>query len=115
MSVPREGMTVEPDEAMALLIGDAVMIDVRDQKEWSAGHAPHAIHIPLADISGSTPFTTRTRSVVVVSRSGRRATEAVIHLRAAGVDAVVLRGGLHAWALAGGELVADPGREPRIS
>ena len=50
----------------------------------------------------------------VASRTGRRAAAAVVHLRAAGVDAVVLHGGLRAWVDAGGELVADGDREPRI-
>lgn len=104
---------VEPDEAMMLLGGDAVMLDVRDDHEWSAGRAPHSIHIPLAEISASTPYTTRTRRVIVVSRSGRRAREAVLHLRAAGVDAVVLHGGLRGWLAVGGDLVADSG-EPRL-
>ena len=116
MSTPLAGRTpaIEPDEAMVLLGGEALMIDVRDAHEWAAGHALHAIHIAMDDLSGSTPYTTRTRRVIVVSRSGRRAQQAVIHLRAAGVDAVVLHGGLRAWVAAGGELVSDVGREPRI-
>ena len=34
---------------------------------------------------------------------------------AAGVDAVILKGGLHAWRAAGGEIVADGGKDPRIT
>jgi rhodanese-related sulfurtransferase len=99
---------------MVLLGGDALMIDVRDEHEWAAGHAPHSIHIPLDEVSGATPYTTRTRRVIVVSRSGRRAERAVTHLRTAGVDAVVLHGGLRAWVEAGGDLVGDGGQGPRI-
>ena len=106
--------SVGAEEAMGLLGGDAILVDVRDEREWAAGHARHAIHIPLDEVSTSTPYTTRTRRVIVVSRSGRRAREAVVHLRVAGVDAVVLHGGLRAWVDAGGELVTDAGREPRI-
>ncbi|WP_164496399.1 rhodanese-like domain-containing protein, partial [Streptomyces sp. ADI91-18] len=28
--------------------GDAVLLDVREQVEWNAGHAPGAVHIPLS-------------------------------------------------------------------
>ena len=115
MSKPRGTPAVEPDEAMTLLGGDALMIDVRDGDEWAAGHAPHCVHIPLEDISEATPYTTRTRRVVVASRSGRRAHDAVIHLRTAGVDAVVLHGGLRAWVAAGGDLVAEGDRPARLA
>ena len=106
--------SVETGEAVALLAGDALMLDVRDAHEWAAGHARHSVHIPMADLSTATPYTTHVRRVVVASRTGRRAAAAVVHLRAAGVDAVVLHGGLRAWVDAGGELVADGDREPRI-
>ncbi len=107
--------SVEPAEAIAALTGDALLLDVRDAHEWAAGRAAHSIHISLADLSTATPYTTRVRRVIVVSRTGRRATEAVARLRAAGVDAVLLHGGLRAWTEAGGELVADAGHEPRIA
>jgi rhodanese-related sulfurtransferase len=108
-------LAVEPGEAMTLVASNALMIDVRDEKEWQAGHAVHSIHIPLPEISNATTFTTRTRRVILVSRSGRRAFDAMTHLRAAGVDAVILKGGLHAWRAAGGEIVADGGKDPRIT
>jgi rhodanese-related sulfurtransferase len=114
-SVSGRAPSVEAAEAMTLLTGDALMLDVRDASEWAHGHAPHSVHIAMDDLSTATPYTTHVRRVVVVSRTGRRATEAVVHLRAAGVDAVVLHGGLHAWVDAGGELVADDGRQPRIA
>ena len=107
--------SIEPIEAMDLLVGDALLLDVRDGHEWERGHARHSVHIPLEDLSTATPYTTHVRRVIVVSRTGRRATEAVTHLRAAGVDAVVLHGGLRAWVAAGGELVADAGHEPTVA
>jgi len=106
--------SVDVAEAMTLIGGDAVLLDVRDAHEWAAGRVRHSVHIPSSEVSTATPYTTHVRRVVVVSRTGRRASDAVAHLRAAGVDAVVLRGGLRAWLEAGGELVADDDREPRI-
>ena len=106
---------VDVDEAVRLLEGDAQMIDVRDDKQWGAGHAPHSVHVTMAELSDATTWMWRSRRVVVVSRSGRRAADAVRHLRAAGVDAVRLDGGMHAWEHAGQELVADTGRAPHIA
>jgi len=106
--------SVDVAEAMALMDGDAVLLDVRDAHEWAAGHVRHSVHIPSGEVSTATPYTTHVRRVVVVSRTGRRASDAVAHLRASGVDAVVLRGGLRAWLEAGGELIADDDRPPRI-
>jgi rhodanese-related sulfurtransferase len=106
---------VEPAEAMTALAGDALLLDVRDAHEWAAGRAAHSVHIPLDGLSTATPYTTRVRRVIVVSRTGRRATEAVARLRAAGVDAVLLHGGLRAWVASGGELVAEAGHEPHIA
>jgi len=116
MSTSSSGVpSIEPAEAMTALSGDALLLDVRDAHEWASGRAAHSIHIPLAGLSTATPYTTRVRQVIVVSRTGRRATEAVARLRAAGVDAVLLHGGLRAWVAEGGELVADEGHEPRIA
>jgi rhodanese-related sulfurtransferase len=114
-SISRRVPSIEPAEAMTALSGDALLLDVRDAHEWAAGRALHSIHIALDDLSTATPYTTRVRRVIVVSRTGRRATDAVARLRAAGVDAVLLHGGLRAWVAAGGELVADGDTEPHIS
>jgi rhodanese-related sulfurtransferase len=100
--------------ARELLAGDAEMIDVRDDHEWAAGHSPHSVHVPMSVLSTTTVVLSRQHLLVVVSRSGRRAAEAVIHLRAAGIDAVRLEGGLRAWHDLGGELVSDTGRPPRV-
>ena len=106
---------IDVDEAVRLLTGDAQLIDVRDAKEWAVGHAPHSVHVPMVELSDASTWLWRTRRVVVASRSGRRAAEAVRHLRAAGVDAVRLEGGMHAWQHAGQELVSDTGRPAHIT
>ena len=99
---------------LTLLDGDAVLLDVREPKEWDAGHAPHAVHIPLGELSEATAWMSRQRRVVVVCRSGRRSAFATAALRAAGVDALNLLGGMQAWRDAGAELVADHGTTPTV-
>ena len=98
----------------ALLDGDAVLLDVREQREWDAGHAPHTVHIPLGELSEATAWMSRQRRVVVVCRSGRRSAFATAALRAGGVDAPNLTGGMQAWRDAGAELVADHGTRPTV-
>jgi len=114
-TVPGRVPTIDAVEVMSQLTTDVLLLDVRDAHEWAAGRAPHSVHIPFDELSTATPYTTHVRRVVVLSRSGRRAAAAVTHLRTAGVDAVVLQGGLRAWVGAGGELEADGGRVPHVS
>jgi rhodanese-related sulfurtransferase len=112
---PIDVPVIDVVEAESLLAGDALLMDVRDAHEWAAGHLQHCVHVPLADVSDSARFTTTTRTVICVSRSGRRAREAATHLRTAGVDAVVLRGGLRAWLDADGPLVTSDGRPGHLA
>jgi rhodanese-related sulfurtransferase len=100
--------------ALSLLDGDAVLLDVRERNEWDAGHAPHAVHIPLRELSEATAWMSRQRRVVVVCRSGRRSAHATAALRVAGVDALNLLGGMQAWRDAGADIVADHGATPTV-
>lgn len=86
--------------------GEAVLVDVREPHEWEAGHAPGALHRPLASLDPS-EFTGRT--VVTTCRGGGRGGRAADQLAGAGVEAVNLAGGLGAWSESGGALVRDDG------
>jgi hydroxyacylglutathione hydrolase len=101
--------TVTVEEAQALVAEDAVFLDVRAKADWDAGHVMHSVHVSLDDIADHVGHASRKRRVIVASRSGIRAEEAVRHLRTGGVDAAVLEGGLLAWQAAGGEFVATGG------
>lgn len=42
---------VSPEEAFAQsTAGEAVIVDVREQREWEAGHIPGALHMPLGKL-----------------------------------------------------------------
>jgi rhodanese-related sulfurtransferase len=100
---------VSAPEAQALAGAGAALLDVRQPEEWSAGHAPGAVHVPLGELpnrlSEVPPGT-----VVVVCRSGARSALATDALVAAGYDARNLAGGMQAWAAAGLQVVTDDGR-----
>ncbi|MFI6289757.1 rhodanese-like domain-containing protein [Streptomyces sp. NPDC051018] len=94
---------VGPAEAAALCASaDAVLLDVRERAEWDAGHAPHAVHLPLSALVSGAPLppSARNRPVVVICRSGARSRQAAGLLAARGADAVDVTGGMRAWVRA---------------
>jgi len=93
---------------------DAVLLDVREDDEWAAGHAPGAVHIPLAAVADSLDDMPEGSPVYVVCRSGGRSARAAAYLNANGWEAVNVVGGMSAWAAAARPLVADGGRTPEI-
>lgn len=102
MSIPE----VDPVEAMRLTNeSGAILLDVREDDEWSAGHAPGAIHRPLGslDVSAYDP----TVQVVAVCRSGKRSAVAAGQLAAAGITVYNLAGGMQAWLGSGQPVIKD--------
>ena len=79
--------------------GHAVLLDVRERSEWDAGHAPHALHLPLSRLTAGAvlPDAVHGGPVVVVCRSGNRSRRAAELLAARGVEAVDVTGGMAAW------------------
>ncbi len=94
--------TVRADRALALVRDGAVLVDVREKSEWRSGHAPQAIHVPLAQIDSVTGRLRADVPVVVMCASGMRSRTAARHLRARGFQATSLAGGIGAWQAAGG-------------
>ncbi len=88
--------------------GDALLLDVREDDEWAAGHAAPASHIPMGRLRpGLLPAG---RVIVAVCRSGHRSDHVAQALRAGGIDARNLVGGMHAWVRSGLPVVRDDGR-----
>jgi len=100
---------VSVDEARELLAGGALLLDVREDNEWSLGHAPEARHIALAEVPDHLEELDRNRRIVCVCRSGGRSARAGEFLLEQGFDVVNLDGGMTAWAQQAGPLVAEHG------
>lgn len=93
---------------------DAFLLDVREEDEWSAGHAPQAVHIPLASVTerrGELPD----GDVYVVCRSGGRSSQAVAWLNRNGYDAMNVAGGMGAWQEAGLPMVSETGAPATVA
>ena len=84
-------------------IGGRPVIDVREADEVAVGMIPGARHLPLAQLLADPGAVTG--PVVVVCRTSVRSRRAVEALRAIGVEAVVLAGGMQEWMTAGAPTV----------
>jgi rhodanese-related sulfurtransferase len=92
----------------------AVLLDVREQDEWDAGHAPGALHVPLGDLPARLGDLPDDAELQVLCRAGGRAARAAAWLQQNGYDAVVVDGGMGAWQDAGRAVVSEDGSEPRV-
>jgi rhodanese-related sulfurtransferase len=88
---------------------DAVLLDVRGPGEWLAGHAPSTINIPLEEVPSRLDAIDATRTIICICRSGNRSGRVTEFLRARGVDAVNMNGGMQAWSRAGLPVIGDTG------
>ncbi len=80
---------------------DAVVVDVRDQGEFDAGHILGARNVPLARVDSS-DLKGKHRTIIVYCETGDRAPKAAAALKKLGFEKVVnLSGGLAAWKQAG--------------
>lgn len=99
---------VRAEEAVLLNEQGAVLLDVRGEDEWAAGHAPGAVHVPLASVAQAAGRFAD-EEVLTVCRSGRRSANAAEVLAKAGVEVRNVAGGMSSWAAAGLPVVRDDG------
>lgn len=91
---------VGPMEATQMLNHkDALLLDVREDKEYREGHIGDAVHIPLAALAGRVGELEKhkSRPVVAYCRSGQRSARAGAMLRKQGFEVYNLGGGIMAW------------------
>ena len=87
-------------EELAALGPDARIVDVREPDEWSDGHIPWAVHVPLgtvpeqlASFDGSPTY--------VICRVGGRSARACEFAASNDLEVVNVVGGMLAWERAG--------------
>lgn len=87
-------------KATRLFNDDALVLDVREDKEFAAGHIPKAKHIPLGQLSGRLQELEKFKSkpILVTCRTGQRSARACGMLKKAGFETVYNQaGGIVAW------------------
>jgi rhodanese-related sulfurtransferase len=101
--------TISGEDLLARLArGDVVLIDVRPESEYTAGHIEGARSIPLAELERRLADLPPDTEVVAYCRGPfcAYAHEAVRQLRAGGRDARRLEDGMPEWRLAGRPVAA---------
>ena len=111
----RGGESVGPMDAVRLMNQGALLLDVRSQAEFDAGHIREARHVPQDQLASSGEALKKYKEKVVVAccESGLRSGAAARVLRTQGFTKVAnLRGGLQAWRAENLPLVkgADKGK-----
>lgn len=101
----RIGREVTPIEAVQLINRrDALVVDIRADAEYAAGHITGSRHIPAAQLAERMKDIEKfkSRPVIVACRTGGRAGGSAEALRKAGFgEVLVLRGGIASWQQAG--------------
>jgi len=96
------------------LTDGAVLLDVREQAEWRAGHAPRARHVILSQVEDHLGALPTDRAIVIVCRSGRRSAIAANLLNRHGCTATNITGGMNAWTAASLPVVTDSNKRGQI-
>jgi rhodanese-related sulfurtransferase len=105
---------IAPSDAVRLANSGALMLDVRDSKDYDAGHIIDSRNLPAADIATRADSLKKFKEkpVIVYCESGNASAGAAKALRAAGFNKVVtLSGGLQAWRQENLPLVKTPARK----
>ncbi len=95
-----------------------VILDVRGEDEWAAGHIEGAVHVPLDELANRIAYEPgpllSDEPLVVTCKAGGRARRAAIWLNRNGFDAVLLEGSMLGWQAAGRPMISDTGAEPDV-
>ncbi|MEU0283373.1 rhodanese-like domain-containing protein [Streptomyces sp. NPDC088147] len=102
-----------PSVDAAAIPADGLVLDVREDDEWAAGHVEGALHVPMSDFVARfgevTEAVAEGRRAYVMCRVGGRSAQVTQYLVQQGVDAVNVDGGMLAWDGAGRPMVTDSG------
>ncbi|WP_436493076.1 rhodanese-like domain-containing protein [Actinokineospora sp. HUAS TT18] len=93
---------------------DVTLLDVREQDEWDAGHAPDAVHIPMGELAARLGELPESEAVYVICRSGGRSARVTQYLNANGWDATNVDGGMQSWAAGSRPMESVSGQEPEV-
>lgn len=93
--------SVSPSQTTQMMNHEnAIVLDVREMKEYSNGHIVNSVHIPLSNLKTriSELEKYKNQKIIVSCRSGNRSSQACASLKKEGFENVFnLSGGVMAW------------------
>jgi rhodanese-related sulfurtransferase len=101
---------VSCDELETAIAENAFVLDVREDWEFEAGHAPTAHHIPLNSVPERLEELPKEQQIFIICKSGGRSMRAADYLLAQGFDVVSVAGGTDGWVEAGKEVSFEVSR-----
>lgn len=82
--LPRASLAEIVVEDLPRLAAGSTIVDVREPMEWTTGHVPGALLIPLGELRGSLPSIPKHRPVITICEAGLRSCTAASLLASAG-------------------------------
>ncbi len=105
---------VESEKVENLIETGSILIDVREDDEWIAGHHSKAVHIAMGTISDKLDFFDKKNNYIVVCRSGARSAKVTKFLINEGFDASNLDGGMKSFSQISDKIVNSEGQKGQI-
>jgi rhodanese-related sulfurtransferase len=98
-----KGVSLSPAEARHLAeSGAALLVDVREEGEWRAGHIAGAVHVPLSTFEKAVAGLPTEKRIILYCQSGMRSGRALDACRKLGLPIDThMAGGIAAWRSAG--------------
>jgi rhodanese-related sulfurtransferase len=104
-----------PEVLSADLPDGVFLVDVREEDEWTAGHAPDALHLRLGDLQDRAQELPRDQELYLICRGGARSAYAAQVLASQGWQTINVADGMTGWAVAGRPMVSESGAEPFVA
>lgn len=106
---------VDVVEARRRIDEGALLLDVREDDEWIAGHAPEAEHLAMGLVPDGRDRLPGDRPILAICRSGARSARVTAALVTWGFDAANVAGGMQAWVVNGFDVVTDGGTPGHVA
>lgn len=97
----RVGQMVAQEARRRSKLAEILIMDVRPKLEFSAGHVPRAMNLPLTSLEGSLGGLEKSVEVLVYDRDPSRSRIAAEKFSAAGFKVSELLGGIVGWVMKG--------------
>lgn len=97
----RKGAKITNSQATKIINkGKTAIIDIRDQKQYQAGHILNAVHVPLASLQERIQKLEKFKGqpIIIVDESGKESDKAATILKKEGFSQInILKGGMTGW------------------